>query len=225
LGDIGDVYLFLGLYVESLELHQRSLQINEEVNYKYGQTWCHQDMGVIHFNLGNLRDAREELELAVSLAEGIQARNLIVLSKNDLSVVLREGGDRQGLENSLKLAREAAELAEKVELVFGQIAGASNQAMAYLKLSDPAAAKEYSQRAIDLLERHGAAEVLEEEIFFNHAEILNESGDAEGAKVYLKKAYDEVINKANRINDQIIRKSFLENVRVNRAIISAYRAG
>jgi hypothetical protein len=29
------------------------------------------------------------------------------------------------------------------------------------------------------------------------------------------------MNKANRINDQIIRKSFLERVRVNRAIVSA----
>ena len=125
----------------------------------------------------------------------------------------------------MKLAREAAELAEQVELVFGQIAGASNQARAYLGLSDPASAKEHSQRAIALLERHGATEALEEEIFFNHAEILNEAGETEEAKGYFKKAYDEVINKANRINDQIIRKSFLENVRLNRAIISAYRAG
>ncbi|HEX2488740.1 MAG TPA: tetratricopeptide repeat protein [Blastocatellia bacterium] len=225
LGDIGDVYLFLGLYEESLELHLRSLEINEEVNYKYGQTWCHHDMGVIHFNMGNLRDARQELELAVSLAEEIQARNLIVLSKNDLSVVLRELGDRESLETSLKLAREASELAEKVELVFGQIAGASNLARAYLRLGDPASAKEHSQWAIALLERHGAAEVLEEEIFFNHAEILNVSGETEDAKEYLKRAYDEVIDKANRINDQIIRNSFLENVRVNRAIITAYRAG
>jgi hypothetical protein len=35
------------------------------------------------------------------------------------------------------------------------------------------------------------------------------------------KAYEEVMNKANRINDQIIRKSFLERARVNRAIIGA----
>jgi predicted ATPase len=129
LGDIGDVYLFLGLYEESLELHRRSLEINEEVNYKYGRTWCHHDMGVIHLNMGNLSDAREELELAVSLAEEIQARNLIALSKNDLSVVLREMGGVENLETSLKLAREATELSERFELVFGQISGASNQAM------------------------------------------------------------------------------------------------
>ncbi len=225
LGDIGDVYLFLGLYEESLELHRRSLEINEEVNYKYGQTWCHHDMGVIHFNMGNLRDAREELEMAISMAEEIQARNLIVLSKNDLSVVLRELGARSNLETSLKLAREAEELAERVELIFGQIAGASNQARAYLSLGDSESANEHSQRALAFLERHGAAEVLEEEIFFNHAEILNQSGETEEAKKYFKMAYDETMNKANRINDQIIRKSFLENVRVNRAIIGAFRAG
>jgi tetratricopeptide (TPR) repeat protein len=224
LGDIGDIYLFLGLYEESLELHRRSLEINEEVNYKYGQIWCHHDMGVIHLNMGNLSDAREELELAVFLAEEIQARNLVALSKNDLSVVLREIGDRESLETSLKLAREATELAERFELIFGQISGASNQAMAQLKLNDTASAKEHSQRAIALLERHGAAEVIEEEIFFNHAEILKEARETEEAKKYLTKAYDEVMNKSNRINDQIIRKSFLERVRVNRAIISARQA-
>ena len=222
LGDIGDVYLFLGLYEESLELHLRSLEINEEVNYKYGQTWCHHDMGVIHLNMGALGAAREELELAILLAEEIQARNLIALSKNDLSVVLREMGGRENLETSLKLAREAAELAERFELIFGQISGASNQAMAHLRLNDIASAKEHSQRAIALLDRQGAAEVIEEEIFFNHAEILKEARETEESKNYLKKAYDEVMNKANRINDQIIRNSFLERVRVNRVIISAY---
>jgi adenylate cyclase len=224
LGDIGDVYLFLGLYEESLELHLRSLEINEEEGRKEGQTWCHHDMGVIHLNMGNLEAAREELELAVSLAEEIQARNLIALSKNDLSVVLREIGDRESLEASLKLAREATELAERFELIFGQISGASNQAMAHLRLNDTASAKEHSQRAIALLERHGATEVIEEEIFFNHAEILKEARETEESKQFLKKAYDEVMNKANRINDQIIRKSFLERVRVNRAIINAFQA-
>jgi len=40
--------------------------------------------------------------LAVSLAEEIQARNLISLSKNGLSVVLREMGGGEKLETSLK---------------------------------------------------------------------------------------------------------------------------
>jgi len=225
LGDIGDVYMFLGFYQESLDLHLQSLAINKEVDYKYGQTWCHHDLGVIYYNMGMPAEARKELAEAIALAEQIQVQDLIVRSKNDLSLVLREEGGKESLEAALRLANEATRISERTLLVFGQIVGESYKAMACLGLGDTGGAKQHSEKAVAVLAQHGVAEVLEEEIFFNHAKVLRASGDDQGSREYLVKAYDELMSKAGRINDAMMRESFLGNVRLNREIIAIRGAG
>lgn len=224
LGDIGDVYLYLGDYQKSLDLHQQSLEINLQVGYKYGQTWCHHDLGVIQFNLGNLVAARSELEQALALAGEIQSQNLIVLSKNDLSSVLRALGGQENLVAALQLARDAAAIAENASLVFGQIAGLSYQAMVYLVLDDRSQALQRSRAAVELIESHGASEVLSEEIFYNHAQILDSLGLSDESRTWLKKAHDEITLKADKILDPALRASFLTAVPLNRAINAAWQA-
>src|SRR5439155_20102906 len=99
LGDIGDVYLSLGQYEKSLDLHHQALAIDSEVGYRFGEVWDHHDLGVIQFNLGNLTQAREELGQAIQRAKDINAPELIILSDNDLSTVLRNIGGSENLEN------------------------------------------------------------------------------------------------------------------------------
>ncbi len=222
LGDIGDVYLFLGRYRESLALHRQSLAIDSEVGYKYGQTWAHHDLGVIQLNLSNLAMARAELEQALALALEIQAPNLILLSKNDLSRVFRALGGEENLRRAWQLAHEACELGEQASLVFGTIAGRSYQALAELGLGQPAEAAKDSLAAVQLLEAHGAAEISPEEIFFNHYLVLQAAGEIDKARDYLQKAYDEMTAKANKIQDPALRESFLGRVPINREIGAAW---
>ncbi len=218
LGDIGDVYLFLGDYERSLDLHQQSLAIDIEVDYKYGQTWCHHDIGLIHFNLGDLNAARGELEKSLALAEKIQAQDMIVLSKNDLSLVLRTLGGEENLEQAARLAHEASIAGEQSSLIFGQIVGESYQAMAQLGLGNLEDAVRHSHQAVSLLEEHGASEVVEEEIFFNHSQVLKSV-----ELFYLKRSHDEMMRKANRINNPEMRSSFLNRVGINREIARAWK--
>jgi predicted ATPase len=224
LGDIGDVHLLLGNYQLSLDLHRQSLAVNEEVGYKYGQAWAHHDIGVIQLNLGNLANARGELEQALRLASELPAPNLIVLSKNDLSRLLRLPGGQDNLRAALQLAREATEIADGAGLRFGQIVGRSYQAMAHSMLGDKARALEESRAAIALLESHGNTEALPEEIYYNHYSIMLAQGAPEEALSWLSKAHDVIAAKGSKITNPAFRESFFTNVPLNREILAAWQA-
>lgn len=221
LGDMGDVHLFVGNYQESLELHCQSLAIDEEVGYRYGQAWCHHDIGVIRSNLAEWEAAQRELQLALALAVELPAPDLIVLSKNDLSRVMRLSGDERNMMKARELAGKAIATAVDGALISGQIIGHSNRAMANLLLANKTEAWEESQTAIALLEDYPDAEVLPEEIYWNHASILLAMDEAEGARRWLEKAQETIEAKGNKIRDRFFRESYFTRVPLNREILAA----
>lgn len=220
LGDMGDVYLFIGNYPKSLDLHYQSLAINEEVGRKYGQTWCHHDIGVIHYNLDNLEQAIEELSVALAMAEEIQVPQLIVLAKNDLSLVHRTQASSEDLQEALQQAQDATSMSKQHGLVYGEVVGYSYQAQALLALDGGRSqdALEASTRAVTLLEAHGTSEVLREEIFYNHFLILQQLEKEDEAAEYLNFAFAEIQRKAAKIQSPEMRLSFLQNIRLNRNV-------
>jgi tetratricopeptide (TPR) repeat protein len=223
LGDIGDVYLSLGQYEKSLDLHRQSLAIDIEVGYRFGEVWDHHDLGVIQFNLGNLTQAREELGQAIRCAKDINAPDLIILSDNDLSTVLRNISGSENLENALQSASEASKMGEDYALVSGRVIGESNMAMAYRAMGNGREALDHSERAVKLLEDCGQTEVQEEEIFFNHYLVLRDNKKPDEANDYLKRAFDKMMSKAGNIKDSVTREIFLKRVTINGSINSAWK--
>src|SRR5438445_1319984 len=222
LGDIGDVYLSLGQFEKALDLHRQSLAIDIEVGYRFGQVWDYHDLGVIQFNLGNLTQAREELSQALRHAKDINAPDLIILSDNDLSTVLRSIGGNENLESALQNASEASKMGEEYSLVFGQITGESNMAMAHRALGRLGEALDHSEKAVKLLESSGQMEA-QEEILFNHYLVLRNNQVLDEARDYLKRAYDKMVSKEGKIKNAVARKTFLNRVTVNRSITSSLK--
>ena len=222
LGDIGDVYLFLGQYEKSLDLHRQALAIDTEVGYRFGQVWDHHDLGVLQFHLGNLSQAREELNLALQQAKDLNAPDLLILSDNELSTVLRNIGGKENLRNALQCASEASRVGRDYSLVFGQIAGESNIAMTHLAMGNPRKALDHSEKAVRLLDGAGPTEVQEEEILYNHYLVLHDNQRVSEARDFLKRAYDKVMSKAGKIRDSATRDTFLTRVSINRNINAAW---
>jgi len=222
LGDIGDVYLFLGQYEKSLDLHRQALAIDIQVGYRFGQVWDHRDLGALQFHLGNLSLAREELNLALQQAKDLNAPDLLILSDNELSTVLRNIGGKENLKNAIQCASEASKMGEDHSLVFGQIAGESNIAMAHLAMGNPRKALDHSRKAVRLLDSSGPTEVQEEEILYNHYLVLHDNQRVSEARDFLKRAYDKVMNKADKIRDSATRDTFLTRVNINRNINAAW---
>jgi len=193
------------------------------VGYRFGQVWDHHDLGVIQFNLGNLTQARGELVQAIRHAKDINAPDLIILCNNDLSTVLRSIGGSENLENALERASEASKMAEGHTLVSGRIIGESNMAMAHRALGNARNALDHSEKAVKILENSGQTDVQEEEILFNHSLMLRDNKKLDEANNYLKRAYDTMMIKADKIKDSATREVFLTRVNVNRNINSAWK--
>jgi len=193
------------------------------VGYRFGQVWDHHDLGVTQFSLGNLTEAREELGLAIRCAKDINAPDLIMLSDNDLSTVLRNIGGSENVENALQSASEASKMGEDYALVSGRVIGESNMAMAYRAMGKGREALDHSERAVKLLEDCGQTEVQEEEIFFNHYLVLRDNQKPDEANDYLKRAFAKMMGKAGNIKDSVTREIFLKRVSINGNINSAWK--
>jgi tetratricopeptide (TPR) repeat protein/predicted Ser/Thr protein kinase len=65
--------------------------------------------------------------------------------------------------------------------------------------------------------------IMPEQIHFLHSLALRENGFNKEADEFLQKAYDRMMMVAGNISDEDLRRSYLENVRDNRAIQAAYQ--
>lgn len=57
---------------------------------------------------------------------------------------------------------------------------------------------------------------------FTAAQAAAAGGRKESAAVLFKRAYDLVQAQAQRISDEALRRSYLENVRINRVVVAAF---
>lgn len=62
------------------------------------------------------------------------------------------------------------------------------------------------------------------EVYFNHFQILAAHDQEAHAQAYLHRAYHEVRQRAEEIEEPQSRESFLKNVLINRQIVQAWEA-
>lgn len=58
--------------------------------------------------------------------------------------------------------------------------------------------------------------------YFIHYRILHANGRTDEAKRYLQKAYDELCRIAGQIQEEPLRKRFLEQISINHQILQAF---
>lgn len=219
LGNSGRVYTQLGNYTRALECLEKTLSIREEIGDRKGKGISLTNIGDVYESLGDHDNALEFQNRALAISKELNSKDLKVENLNSLSGIYTKKGGRKDLKLALQYAREAVKLSQEVSLPHGEIEGFSNQAIAHLGLGNASKALECSEKAVSLLERQKQMEGSEEEIYFNHFKILEKNDDEDNAKVFLKRAYDEVMKKANLLKDGKVRKEFLTSVRLNRAIV------
>ncbi len=84
-------------------------------------------------------------------------------------------------------------------------------------------ALECTEEALKCCELELGVWVMPEQIHFQHSRALRVNGREEEADEYLHQAYERVMMVAGKINDEDLRRTFLENVRDNRDIQAMYQ--
>lgn len=215
-GSLGIIHFNVGNYEEALERYQEALDIFREIGDRRGEIISLHYVGILHYHLGRLEEALDLQRHALSLAEEIGSKYLVVEAMNQLSRVQL----RLDAEAALQSAQQATALAREISLTVEEIVGLSHQGLAHQALGDIKAALKCSRESVALLEAKGAGEGVEEQVYFDHYCILRAAGHEDEAYDYLRRAEEQVRQKAARITDEGVRRSFLEKVALNREILA-----
>jgi hypothetical protein len=231
--------LYLGDYENGLELENQVLRIWENLNSRLFPLLR---IAQIQAAQGNYAESLAALEIARPLGEksvwdiGRAGLGLVT------AIVYNAMGDEEHLRLVLSLTSQIQQMATN-NLVSRQyqMTAACEAAAAHLQLAQHLGGREnpegrehirqaleYSQTAVNTYEQFGFVQVVEctsEEILFRHNQVLEANDQADVAKVFLKRAYEEMMRKYALIPaDSPFRKTYLKKIQLHREIRAAYTA-
>jgi len=211
----------IGRLEDALELIQaagRPVKENDPVSY----VLTRQATGSVESQLGHLGAAREDLEKALELAEHTADRYLVSwLLVGLANLALLEGG-QEALSQALEQAAAASQGARAVREVRQMVEALEVSARLYLALGRPEEAIEATSKVIDLWESRPYLP-RPQRYFHTHSLALRTLGQESHANQYLRRACERVQFVAGKFKDDSLRQSWLDNVQVNREIMSSYR--
>lgn len=125
------------------------------------------------------------------------------------------------LELAQRLASRAEAIGRQTCDRFVQIWGAEVLGLTLWRTGHFENALDCSGRAVALLDDTPGYPTAREPLYFEHSLVLRANGLTSEADVYLKRASDEMSRKAERLADAEMRRTYLEQVPINRAIRGA----
>lgn len=216
----------LGLLESSLGRYERA-----EKYYSQALTICHtigdrlregislNTLGQVNTILGNLKLAKEQLEQSLTIREAIGDRRGQAFCLHDLGYLYLAGNQPQEAILTFQLA---CDLRRKLGETGNYVASLSARGKAHLSNDEPDLAYECLQEAIQQLQAGaGSGEYPAQNIWWIYAQICNARRETDEVQRALAWAYELVKAKSEQIKDADLRRSYLESVTVNAAIMAA----
>jgi len=180
--------------------------------------WC----GLVQAYLGDYDGSDRTLQAAYKIAREVRlefesAMALVVRGFVDLLA-----GQAETLQGGLKRVLEGLELMPDRDVLHSWCGiGYEIAAALHLALGEVDEALRCSMQGLQMM-KSDPAPWWPERRHFTHSRILRSLGRDKEADEYLKHAYDRVMLVANNTKDQGLRRSWLENVQVNREILDVW---
>jgi hypothetical protein len=218
----------LGQFVRAEELLREVMASTEQLVARGAisaamHTKCLSFIGRIEAELGDLGRAREYLDAAVAKIAHVEsppeAADLLV---NRAQLALLVGGAseyRLGLE---MVEQAILHLSKGAAWVLEQAEARRTAADLHLALGETEAALADSTAAMATM---GALPFARERCLYTHARALGAAGRAVEAQDYLAQAHERVLMVARLTENLEWRRSWLEEVRINREIMAAWQEG
>ncbi|MFP4394995.1 MAG: tetratricopeptide repeat protein [Anaerolineales bacterium] len=218
---LGEIAQQLGQYDEALAYRQRALQISQLTADSPGESEIHIGLAHLYHLMGAKGRAEEHVQQGMTIARALQDTNL------EAEAQLCWGHIYVGAE---KLAEaEAAytrawELREDLHQPYRAIEARAGLTYVALTREDWAAAYPHVEAILSYVAAHPSLDGIAEPCWIYMAcyRVLAAAQDARAPEV-LAQAYDYVQTKAAKIEDDALRRSFLENVAVHRELLAAYQ--
>jgi len=224
LGNLGNVFLYLGAYAEAKTHYEQALCIQREIGARKDEALSVGNLGLVYHYLGEHETAREYSQQALQIAQGIGERRAQGAMWMKLGHALAGLGQLDEAANaygkSVTLRREMG----AHNMAMEPLAGLARVALAQGGLTQ---ARAYVEEILSHLEAgtpsagsgHGLDGTIDPfQIYLTCYRVLKASQDPRGGQL-LTAAADLLQERAARITDEAMRRSFLENVASHREIV------
>lgn len=221
LGNLGWIARFQGQFAEALAFIEQSLRFAREVGDLYQEVYALANLSALAFNLGDYPGAMAYAGQGLVLSRETGARSAeawCLVAQG--SVFLKIGAFPRAQEVYQK-ALEIRQSLGQPNLTCEPLAGLAQVALSQGELP---AAQQHVQAILAHLEGGGSLEGAEEPawVLWTCYRVLQAVGDGRAHSI-LQTAHEQIQSQVNRIDGEALRKSFLESVETNRAILEAWK--
>jgi len=180
-------------------------------------------LGKLYLEWGRFADAANALEKGWQETQATKSAALISIVRNYFSeLMMHPDNPKRDLSQAQKFISETLKETKSSGFHRSAIWAFSMQGQLELFNQNPDEAHKHSTRAVDYLKKVGIMPALRvEEIYFNHAKVLQAAGDAKEAQNFCRQAHEVLVQKAGSIREPHLRESYLQRVPLSKAIMTA----
>jgi tetratricopeptide (TPR) repeat protein len=221
LGNLGSAWNTLGEYGRARDYVQQVLTIARDINTAFQQAWALANLALAQHNLGEHQTARECALQALQLAQQGGYRTAEGYAWTNLGHALEGLGQ---WENAAQAYRCGAELRRELGARLIALEPLAGRARACLALGDLAQAMALVEEMLPDVERVMQSDLDEPlHVPWTCYRVLRAAQDPR-APLVLEKAYHLLQTAADRLQDEAMRQSYLENVPWHREIVQEFKA-
>ncbi|MGB3340240.1 MAG: tetratricopeptide repeat protein [bacterium] len=222
LNNIGNIHGSTGKYEKSLCYFEQALAISSEIGDKAGIAIRYGNIADAYMSLNQASKAYEYLQKALDLSLELNVMDWISFYKNEMATALV---NRERYDEAITVAQDAINIAQKANNMSYRINGFTTQALAYLKKGELKKAMKLSRIAINELEKMQNIEGHKSDVYYTHYKILKNMGKVHDASSFLKKAYEDIRGRGDRIVDDDLKQSFYYNIKEHKEILEEWEKG
>lgn len=214
------VYKTIGLYKLALAATEQGRRLYEALGMRRLVVIATGNLGYIQMVIGDLWSARRLQEQVLKESTAIGDANSQADSLNNLGELAEQTGDYTGAVRRYAEAREIFVATGGIAATLEPWAGLARCALAQGRLDD---ARQLATEIWNYMRANETEELFSPAVQYKTvADIFDALGDTETSYAAIEIGYREVMARAEKISDREWRKSFLENVAENRAIVEMW---
>lgn len=219
---LGRVAHLWGGYEEALDYYRAALPLEREAGDRRGEAEILRSLGLAEVDFGNFTRALDYFDQAQDIYAEIHHRPREAITLADRASAFRWLGRYEEAEETARQAEDMAiGCASRSGLIHVEVLGLTRLADLALDANDLDSADRDSKRALELLELHGDIQGPDEVVYFVRSRVLAELGRDEESTAVRERAREIIREAASWIEDEALRRSFLENVAPNPEIMAA----
>ncbi|MFN8489915.1 MAG: BTAD domain-containing putative transcriptional regulator [Caldilineaceae bacterium] len=217
---LGDLWTALGVYAEARQQYEQVLALMQTIYDPYWNSWLLASYGRLQHLCGDPAAAYTTCTHAQQIAQKGRSHIQEQWILTNLGHALAD----LGREAASDCYRQAIALQDGVNWTYRMVDAQAGFAALLLAQNESATALSYAEAALAILAQQGLAAAKEPfQIYWTCVRVLMTACDPRAHDV-LHTAYQALQEIASKLEDKTLRRSFLENVVANRALIAAAEA-